>query len=144
MIATYCATFYITIQAFCANILLIMHSYYACIVMYIYTCYMHCKSLMIWTSNNKSSAAALLHNVAISSWHIGILPLTIQKMRKTFLCIFCTVDNSLLLFLCRVIASFHSAVLYWDKGNIVMPSLSFSEMIKILENFLSFLDFAVS
>ena len=26
----------------------------------------------------------------------------------------------------------------------VMPSMSFSEMIKILENFLSFLDFAVS
>ena len=33
---------------------------------------------------------------------------------------------------------------YRDEVKKVMPSMSFSEMIKILENFLSFLDFAVS
>ena len=33
---------------------------------------------------------------------------------------------------------------YRDEVKKVMPSKSFSEMIKILENFLSFLDFAVS
>ena len=45
---------------------------------------------------------------------------------------------------CCVITSLSTSQFYRDEVKKVMPSTSFSEMIKILENFLSFLDFAVS
>ena len=45
---------------------------------------------------------------------------------------------------CCVITSLSASQFYRDEVKKVMPSMSFSEMIKILENFLSFLDFAVS